>query len=89
MSDSEDRRVWGPLPMVGALLALAFPARSGCAQAPRGGLTAYQTVLGQTSGKEGRGDHSLGLGRDSVWPTDYHNGLLWRFTYDAAQSLFH
>jgi hypothetical protein len=37
MSGSDNRRVWRPLPMVGALLALAFPARIVCAQAASGG----------------------------------------------------
>ena len=37
----------------------------------------------------GRGGDSLRFGHDSIWLTDYHNGLVWRFPYQAAQSLFH
>lgn len=35
----------------------------------------------------GRGGDSLRLGHDSIWLTDYHNGLVWRFPYDATQRL--
>ena len=33
----------------------------------------------------GRGGDSLRFGHDSIWLTDYHNGLVWRFPYDAVQ----
>lgn len=35
----------------------------------------------------GRGGDSLRFGHDSIWLTDYHNGLFWRFPYDATQRL--
>jgi len=35
----------------------------------------------------GRGGDSLRFGHDSIWLTDYHNGLVWRFPYEAAQSV--
>jgi virginiamycin B lyase len=35
----------------------------------------------------GRGGDSLRFGHDSIWLTDYHNGLVWRFPNEAAQSL--
>ena len=34
----------------------------------------------------GRGGDSLRFGHNSIWLTDYHNGLVWRFPYDAVQS---
>jgi len=35
----------------------------------------------------GRGGDSLRFGHDSIWLTDYRNGLVWRFPYDATQHL--
>lgn len=34
----------------------------------------------------GRGGDSLRFGHDSIWLTDYHNGLVWRFPYNEIQS---
>ena len=34
----------------------------------------------------GGGGDSLRSGHESIWLTDYHNGLVWRFPYDAIQS---
>lgn len=34
----------------------------------------------------GRGGDSLRFGHGAIWLTDYHNGLLWRFPYDAIQN---
>ena len=36
----------------------------------------------------GRGGDSVRFGHDSVWLTDYHRGLLWRFSDGAAHRLF-
>jgi len=35
----------------------------------------------------GPGGDSLRCGHDSLWLTDYHKGLVWRFPYRGAQSL--
>lgn len=35
----------------------------------------------------GHGGDSLRFGHDSIWLTDYHKGLVWRFPYEATQSL--
>jgi virginiamycin B lyase len=35
----------------------------------------------------GPGGDSLRFGHDSIWLTDYHKGLIWRFPQEAAQSL--
>jgi streptogramin lyase len=35
----------------------------------------------------GPGGDSLRFGHDSIWLTDYHKGLVWRFPYEEAQSL--
>jgi virginiamycin B lyase len=35
----------------------------------------------------GHGGDSLRFGHDSIWLTDYHKGLVWRFPYDATLSL--
>jgi YVTN family beta-propeller protein len=37
----------------------------------------------------GRGGDSLRIGSDSVWLTDYHNGMLWRFTDKMNENVFH
>jgi len=33
----------------------------------------------------GHGGDALRFGHDSIWLTDYHQGLLWRFPYQATQ----
>lgn len=35
----------------------------------------------------GRGGDSVGFGHDSIWLTDYHKGLVWRFPTEEARSL--
>jgi virginiamycin B lyase len=35
----------------------------------------------------GHGGDSVRFGHDSIWLTDYHKGLVWRFPYEATQSL--
>lgn len=37
----------------------------------------------------GRGGDSVRFGHDSIWLTDYHNGLVWRFPNQAVQNQFH
>ena len=37
----------------------------------------------------GRGGDSVRFGHDSIWLTDYHNGLIWRFPNQAVQNQFH
>ena len=35
----------------------------------------------------GHGGDSLRFGHDSIWLTDYHKGLVWRFPFEAIQGL--
>ena len=37
----------------------------------------------------GRGGDSLRFGHDSIWLTDYHNGLIWRFPNQVVQNQSH